>query len=143
MVCGLQKYSGQALRQRASSPKLQVFNTAMMGAVAVSDGWGFARVRATPDLWGRLVESAVGAELLARHLTHSSTHPALYYWHEAGREVDYVLPTGQDLFALEVKSGRQRGNVSGLDAFRVTYPKARPLVIGTGGLALQDWFTQA
>ena len=75
MVCGLQKYAGQALRQRASSPKLQVFNTALMGAIAASEGFGFERVRATPDLWGRMVESAVGAELLARHLTHASTSP--------------------------------------------------------------------
>jgi predicted AAA+ superfamily ATPase len=141
MVCGLQKYSGQALRQRASSPKLQVYNTALMGALAVAEGWGFAQLRATPEQWGRLVESAVGAELLARRLTHSSTQPALYYWHEAGREVDYVLPDGRELFALEVKSGRQRGNVSGLDAFRTAYPTARPLVIGTGGLDLHHWFT--
>ncbi|CAN7298948.1 AAA family ATPase [Pseudorhodoferax sp. LjRoot39] len=141
MVCGLQKYSGQALRQRASSPKLQVFNTALMGALAVAEGWGFAQLRATPEQWGRMVESAVGAELLARRLTHSSTQPALYYWHEAGREVDYVLPDGRELFALEVKSGRQRGNVSGLDAFRLGYPKARPLVLGTGGLDLHHWFT--
>lgn len=140
MVCGLQKYSGQALRQRASSPKLQVYNTALMGALAVAEGWGFAQLRATPDQWGRLVESAVGAELLARRLTHSSTQPALYDWREAGREVDYVLPDGKELFALGVKSGRQHGNVSGLDAFRVGRSKARPMVLGTGGLDLHHWF---
>jgi uncharacterized protein len=43
MVCGLQKYAGQAVRQRASSPKLQVFNTALMGAIAASEGFGFER----------------------------------------------------------------------------------------------------
>jgi len=56
--------------------------------------------------------------------------------------VDYVLPEGRALFALEVKSGRERGNVSGLDAFRAIHPAARPLVIGTGGLDLQHWFTR-
>jgi uncharacterized protein len=61
MVCGLQKYAGQGVRQRASSPKLQVFNTALMGAMAASEGFSFERVRSTPELWGRLVESAVGA----------------------------------------------------------------------------------
>lgn len=141
MVCGLQKYAGQAVRQRASSPKLQVFNTALMGAVAVAEGWGFSRVRATPDLWGRVLESAVGAELLARRLTHSSTHPALHYWHGSGKEVDYVLPDAHALFALEVKSGRQRGDASGLDAFRRAFAQARPLVIGAGGLPLDTWFT--
>lgn len=143
MVCGLQKYAGQALRQRASSPKLQVFNTALMGAIAASEGFGFERVRATPDLWGRMVESAVGAELLARHLTHASTQPLIHYWHEAGREVDFVVKQGADLFALEVKSGLHQGNVSGLEAFTTAFPAARPLVLGTGGLSLETWFSAA
>lgn len=127
--------------QRASSSKLQAYNTARMGALAVAEGGGFAQLRAMPEQWGRLVESAVGAELLARRLPRSSTQPALYHWHEAGREVDYVLPDGREVFALEVKSGRQRGNVSGLDASRTGFPKARPLVLGTGGLDLHHWFT--
>ena len=32
MITGLQKYSGNAVRRRASSPKLQVLNTALMTA---------------------------------------------------------------------------------------------------------------
>ncbi len=140
MVCGLQKYAGQAVRQRASSPKLQVYNTALMGSLAVAEGYGFRQVRATPDLWGRMVESAVGAELLARRLTHSTSNPSVHYWNEGGKEVDYVLPDAQALFALEVKSGRHRGNTSGLDTFCAAFPTARPLTIGTGGLALEQWF---
>lgn len=143
MVCGLQKYAGQALRQRASSPKLQVYNTALMGAIAASEGFGFERMRATPELWGRMVESAVGAELLARNLTHGSSQPLIHYWHDAGREVDFVLRQGGDLFALEVKSGLQQGNVSGLDAFVAAFPGARPQVLGTGGLPLETWFSAA
>ncbi len=141
MVCGLQKYMGQVVRQRASSPKLQVFNTALMGAMAVAEGQGFERVSATPDLWGRWVESAVGAELLARHLTHTSTQPLIYYWNDGSKEVDFVLRAGRELFALEVKSGHQPGNVSGLDAFRAIAPNARPMVLGTGGLSLESWFS--
>ncbi len=142
MVCGLQKYAGQAVRQRGSSPKLQVFNTALMSAVAVHEGWGFAKVRPVPDQWGRVVESAVGAELLARNLSHSASAPRLYYWHSAGKELDYVLASKGELFALEVKSGRTRGAVEGLDAFCKSFPMARPVVIGTGGLPLQTWFEQ-
>lgn len=139
MVCGLQKYAGQAVRQRASSPKLQVFNTAFMGAIAAQEGFGFARLRATPDLWGRMVESAVGAELLARHLTHSSVNPLIYYWREGAHEVDYVLQHQGELRAYEVKSGHKTQAASGLDAFCAHYPRTRPLVLGAGGLALEKW----
>jgi predicted AAA+ superfamily ATPase len=146
MVCGLQKYAGQAVRQRASSPKCQVFNTALMGAIAVSEGFGLARLKAVPELWGRIVESAVGAELLARHLEHSSTHPQIHYWREGGNEVDFVVHgkglVSSDLFAMEVKSGSAREATPGLDIFCAQYPQARPLVIGTGGVALESWFAQ-
>ncbi len=141
MVCGLQKYAGQAVRQRASSPKLQVFNTALMGAIAATEGFGYTRLRATPELWGRVTESAVGAELLARNLEHSSTQPLIYYWRNGGSEVDYVLRHQGELFAYEVKSGANSGNTSGLDAFCAQHSEARPLVIGTGGLSLEAWFT--
>lgn len=144
MVCGLQKYAGQAVRQRASSPKFQVFNTALMGAIAVSEGYGLTKLKAVSDLWGRITESAVGAELLARHLEHSSTHPQIYYWREGNDEVDFVVQSkglgNSDLFALEVKSGANREAVPGLDAFCTNYKQARPLVVGTGGVALTSWF---
>jgi predicted AAA+ superfamily ATPase len=140
MVCGLQKFAGQAVRQRGSSPKLQVFNTALMGAIATTEGFGFERLRATPELWGRITESAVGAELLARHLAHSSTQPLIHYWRDGVNEVDFVLQHRGELFAFEVKTGANQGNVKGLDAFCKLNPACRPLVIGTGGLPLHTWF---
>jgi uncharacterized protein len=140
MVCGLQKYAGQAVRQRASSPKLQVFNTALMGAIAASEGFGFERLRATPELWGRMVESAVGAQLLAKNLTHSSATPSLYYWRDGTREVDFVLRNQGELFALEVKSATASPSQPGLDAFCSQFAEARPMVVGTGGVSLATWF---
>jgi len=143
MVCGLQKFAGQTVRQRGSSPKLQVFNTALMGAIATTEGFAFDRLRATPDLWGRITESAVGAELLARHLEHSSLQPFIHYWRDGSNEVDYVLRNQGELFAFEVKSGANPGNLRGLDAFCRLYPACRPQVLGTGGLPLQAWFEGA
>jgi uncharacterized protein len=143
MVCGLQKYAGQVVRQRASSPKLQVYNTALMGAIAASEGFGFERLRATPELWGRMVESAVGAQLLARHLTHSSSAPVLQYWRDGQREVDFVLRDKSEVFALEVKSGSNLRATPGLDAFCTQFALARPQVVGTGGIPLATWFAQA
>ena len=55
--------------------------------------------------------------------------------------MDFVLRQGTELFALEVKSGMHQGNVSGLDAFTTAHPGARPMVLGTGGLPLETWFS--
>ena len=60
MLTGLQKFAGQAVRQRASSPKLQVLNTGLMTAVS---GLSTEEARADLPFYGRLVESAVGADL--------------------------------------------------------------------------------
>jgi hypothetical protein len=130
----------RVLRQRGSSPKLQVFNTALIGAIATTEGFGFDRLRATPDLWGSITESAAGAELLARHLEHSSLRPLIHCWREGSNEVDCVVRHQGELFALEVKSGANQGNVKGLDAFCKLYPACRPQVLGAGGLPLQAWF---
>src|SRR5206468_11417597 len=55
MVTGLPKYSGKAVRQRGSSPRLQVLNTALMTA---QSGLSPAEARADREFYGRLVESA-------------------------------------------------------------------------------------
>lgn len=141
MVCGLPKYMGQVVRQRASSPKLQVFNNALMGCHWVAQGVSLQAAQARPEVWGRLTESAVGAELLARHLTHSNRHPLIHYWNNGQKEVDYVLNDGQRLQALEVKSGHNMGNVSGLTAFAKQFAQVQPLVIGTGGMPLALWLS--
>jgi predicted AAA+ superfamily ATPase len=142
MVCGLQKTAGQVVRQRGSSPKLQVFNTALMGSLAVHEGYGFERVRADPALWGRLVESAVGAQLLAWLPAGAHHDGTLGYWREGVLEVDFTVRRGGDTWALEVKSGRVRASQPGLDAFAATFPGVRPMVVGSGGMALERWFEQ-
>ena len=130
---------GQVVRQRASSPKLQVFNNALMGCHWVAQGVGLQAAQARPEVWGRLAESALGIELLARHLTHSRRRPLIHYWNNGQKEVDYVLRNGPTLQALEVKSGHNLGNESGLEAFVKQYGQAQPLVIGTGGMPLDLW----
>jgi predicted AAA+ superfamily ATPase len=56
LVTGLSKYSGQKVRQRASSPKLLACNTALMSATAHLT---FAEARRF-EYWGRVVETAGG-----------------------------------------------------------------------------------
>lgn len=129
MVSGLQKFSGSRVRQRASIPKLLVHNTALMSAVS---GLSAAEARDDPDLWGRLVETAVGA-----HLLHSDV--SLFYWRERNREVDYVTQLGRTISALEVTSGRRKGALPGLNAFHAAYRRSKTLLIGGQGVGLGEF----
>lgn len=133
MVTGLQKYAGQAVRRRASSPKLQVLNTALMSAQA---GYSFEEARSDRAYWGRLVESAVGAHLANAMLARSIE---LHYWREGDREVDFVALRGRRVTALEVKSGVARNARSGMDVFSRSFPVDRTLLVGGDGVAVEEF----
>lgn len=133
MLIGLPKYSGQAVRMRGSSPKLQVLNTALLSAQA---GYTFAEARADRAHWGRLVESAVGA-----HLTNAALAGLgeVYYWRERDREVDFVFKAGRTVTAIEVKSSNETASRSGLDAFREAFKPQRQLIVGGDGIPVADF----
>ncbi|NGX27693.1 MAG: hypothetical protein K940chlam6_01631, partial [Chlamydiae bacterium] len=61
VLCGLPKYANQKVRSRGSSPKFQVYNTALMTA---QSGKSFLEAQENKEYWGRLVESAIGAHLI-------------------------------------------------------------------------------
>ena len=132
-MAGLRKYTGSALRRRASSPKLQVLNTALLTAAARIP---FRRARADRAHWGRVVESAVGAHLLA---AAASGEIEVFYWREGNREVDFVARSGDSLAAIEVKSGRAPRRLPGMDAFVRAFGPARPLLVGGDGIPLEDF----
>ncbi len=133
MVTGLSKYAGQVVRQRGSSPKLQVFNTALLSA---QSGYTFAEARADHAYWGRLVESAVGAHLANAAMAGLCE---LYYWRDRGCEVDFVVKARRRLTGIEVKSGRARENQPGLDIFAATFPASRRLLVGGDGIAVEEF----
>ncbi len=135
LMTGLQKYSARPIRRKASSPKLQVLNTALMSAMG---GLGFNEVRKDPAAWGRLVESAVGAHLLA---SASGQGIRVSYWLENRREVDFVLEKGGRLAAIEVKSGRVRDAIPGIGLFLKRYPGARAYLVGGDGIKLEEFFS--
>jgi len=134
LITGLQKYSVAPLRRRSSSPKFQVMNTALFSALSASD---FTAMRRDPAAWGRLVESAVGAHLLAGA---AGQDLQLSYWRENKFEVDFVLEKGKRLAALEVKTGRTRDGIPGIGIFIKKHPDARPLMVGGDGLRLEEFF---
>ena len=55
------------------------------------------------------------------------------YWRDkAGREVDFVVPRGDQVDAIECKSRPDRMDRRSLDAFREAYPRGRNLVVTAG-----------
>jgi uncharacterized protein len=141
LVTGLQKYSGEAVRRRRSSPKFAVHNTALLSAFDQHD---FDSARADSAWWGRLVEAAIGAHLVA--LSAGDPFTGLYYWRDRLRgvdlEVDYVLKTAKSLTGIEVKSGAEAGSLAGLAALSASRSGVQTLVVGTGGMPL-DAFLQS
>jgi predicted AAA+ superfamily ATPase len=135
LVGGLSKYAGQKVRQRASSPKLQVLNTALMTALA---GNTFAGAQVERDVWGRIVESAVGAHLLN---SSAGTGIEIGYWFDCNREVDFVLSAGKKIVGIEVKSGRKETVLPGMTAFAKTFPVHRQLLVGAQGIPLADFLS--
>ena len=134
MVTGLSKYSGNKIRQRGSSPKLQVFNTALQSAHATLSLERLLRER---DAWGRLVESAVGTHILN---SAAGTGSETLYWREGNHEVDFVLRRGGAVVGIEVKSGRSRKSLPGMAAFMRNFPSQRSLLVGGQGIPLEVFF---
>jgi predicted AAA+ superfamily ATPase len=132
ILTGLQKYSGNQIRVRNSAPRLMVYDTSLM---TYSDGTNRRRLLDDAAHRGNLVESAVGAYLLARGKEEGFE---VYWWRERGNEVDFVIRKGRQLTAIEVKSGRVK-NVGGSLVFKQCYPEALSLVIGTADLGLEDF----
>jgi hypothetical protein len=132
-LAGLGKYSGGAVRKRGSSPKLQAYNTALITA---QSGMSFKEARNDGPLWGRLVESAVGAHLLD---VCAGRNIGLYYWREGDLEVDFVLQAGKKTVAIEVKSGAGGGSHAGLKAFSERYSPRHKLLVGKEGIAVEEF----
>lgn len=135
LVAGLQKFAGQEVKRRGSSPKFQVYNNALKTAFSERS---FSDSLNSHEEWGRLVESAVGAHLL--NLSRSQGF-RIFYWREGPYEVDFVVQLGSALWAIEVKSQLiSRVAHSGLSRFKALYPHARLLLVGPGGVDLSDFF---
>lgn len=134
LVAGLQKYAAQKVRQKGSSPKFAVFNTALMTAQIAKT---FTEAKKDGDHWGRLTESAVGAHLLN---SIRGTSIQLFYWREGDAEVDFVLQQGDALIAIEVKSSDKTFQRSAIDSFTEQFHPKKILLIGDKGINLQKFF---
>ncbi len=129
---GIPKWSGTALRRRASTPKWIPLNTALMSAVLPES---FEEARRSRDGWGRRVETAIGAHLVN---TGKTSETDVYYFREGNDDVDFVLKRGKEVIGLEVKTRLADTARSGLGTFLRLHPKARGLVVGPDPRAIED-----
>lgn len=131
MMSGLQKYDAKQVRSRASSPRLLVHDPSLMFSM-----WrGTGDLLADSALRGHLVETAVGARLIARAQTEGFE---LYWWREGNLEVDFVAKRGDDaLAAIEVKSGRV--SKSGMTEFLAQNPQAKPMIVGDRNVSVEQF----
>ena len=130
LVAGLDAYSKKLLKIRASSPKFQVYDTALISAS--NQMMSFAEAKSDTDYWGRMVESAIGAHLLS--LVASNPTVKIFYWREDDNEVDFVLKSGDKIVGIEVKSGVENRIPTGLRSFSKTFSSARTILVGADGM---------
>jgi len=132
LLAGIEKFSGNLIYKKSSSPKFQVHNTALISAQ--SDD-AFKDIQIKPDVWGRSVESSIGAHLINHSITEGFS---VSYWRERNEEVDFVLEKKGKVIGLEVKSGVARSS-SGIEAFKKAFSPDKVLLIDDNGLPWQEF----
>lgn len=115
LVTTLSKFTTRSYLTRSSSPKVlpacPALYTMHLGPTVLNDS----------EKKGRIFELAVG--------NHLAQLPGeLYYWREGNDEVDFIYRHHQQLYAIEVKSGRRKSS-KGLDHFIHNHAEAHPIII--------------
>lgn len=134
LLCGLQKYSVDMSRRKASIPKFQVYNNALK---MVYTPLSFEQAILNRKEWGHIFESAVGAYLVSQGFIHRFE---VYYWRERNNEVDFIIKKKDSIVAIEVKSNAEK-QTSGLDKFKEMFNPKNAFIIGDGGISVEDFFS--
>lgn len=131
LLSGIEKYSPNVIRQRSSSPKFLVHNTALISAqrnISFDDGIQDAK------FWGRMVESSVGAHLI--NFSFSEDYK-VHYWKQDNHEIDFILERDGNAIALEVKSNDEKNDTS-FKVFHHQFQQVKIILVGEKGLPWQD-----
>lgn len=134
LLCGLQKYSAEMFRRKASIPKFQVYNNALK---MVYNSITFEQAILDRKQWGHIFESAIGAYLVNQAFVHRFE---VYYWRERDDEVDFILRKKQNLVAIEVKSNAEK-RTDGLEKFRKLFNPQKSFIVGDGGIDVEDFLS--
>lgn len=134
LLCGLQKYSVDMARRRASIPKFQVYNNALK---TVYNPLSFRQTLIDRKIWGNIFESAIGAYILNEAF---SKRFEVFYWRERNDEVDFIIRKNGVAVAIEVKSNAEK-NTSGLEKFRQLYSTRYSFIVGSGGMKTEEFLS--
>lgn len=132
MLSGLQKYSIDTARRKASIPKFQVYNNALK---TVYSPYTFEQAILDRKAWGHIFESGVGAYIVSQAFAHRFE---VFYWRERNDEVDFILRKKASVVAIEVKSNAEKNTV-GLEAFKKTFNPHTAFVVGDGGVSAENF----
>ena len=122
LITGLQKIYKEDFRKRASIPKLQVFNTALISGQSRIT---FEEAKNDPIYWGRIVESCVGAHLINNSIIQGYE---VLYWRHSNNEVDFVLKYKDEVIGIEVKSSIAK-RTNGMSAFNKAFKPKKVILI--------------
>lgn len=123
-------YLGNRASRLIKSPKLFVTDAGLMAHLAAA-----TEVGRDDPLWGALLETYV-AQNLASIIESERCGRQLSYWHVQGRhEVDFVIESGRDTVAIEVKATVrwEPRDLSALRVFLDRTPRCRAAVLAHGG----------
>lgn len=134
LLCGLQKFSIDPARRKASIPKFQVYNSALK---RVYCPYSFEQAILNRKEWGHICESGIGAYLVSQAFTHRFE---VLYWRERVDEVDFILRKKGALLAIEVKSNAEK-RTEGLDTFRHRFNPQSSFIVGDGGISAEDFLS--
>lgn len=134
LLCGLQKFSVDMARRKASIPKLQVYNNALK---MVYSSLTFEQTVMDRKTWGHIFESGIGAYLVSQAFIHRFE---VYYWRERNDEVDFILRKKGSVVAIEIKSNAEK-KTDGLDKFRQLFNPQSLFIVGDGGIRAEDFLS--
>lgn len=132
MLTGLQKFSMDPARRRASVPKLQVYNNALK---TIFSPLSFEEALLNRSSWGRIFESGIGAHLLNQAFKKRFE---VFYWRERNDEVDFILRKNSSVIALEVKSNAEK-STCGLEKFKAKFNPKSAFIVGEAGIGAEEF----
>ena len=126
LLTGISKFYTEKYREKASTPKWQVKNSALFSALLPVN---FDEIQRDFIKWGQVVETAIGAHLI--NMKDEGKYD-VFYWRHRNDEVDFILQKGDKLIGIEVKSGQTK-TTKGMEVFKTKYDPYKILLVGTKG----------